>query len=83
MRSIRYAPPARKMMDRIQPAKRDDIQAAVARFAADPRGRQDNVKRLVGRKGAFRIRVGDQRVICELGAESLGVLDVFPRGAGY
>lgn len=83
MRSIVYSSPARKMIDRLQPAKRDDIRNAVARFAADPQERQNNVKPLVGRKGAFRIRVGDWRIICDLSPDTLIVQDVMPRGAGY
>jgi mRNA interferase RelE/StbE len=43
-------------------------------LAADPHARNNNVKRLVGRAG-FRLRVGDWRMIYELRAAELIVLD--------
>ncbi|MDX2222292.1 MAG: type II toxin-antitoxin system RelE/ParE family toxin [Rhodospirillaceae bacterium] len=83
MRSIGYSASARKALDRMQPAKRDDIRQAIDRYAADPTLRHANVKPLVGRKGGYRIRVGDWRVICELTTDRIIVWDVLPRGDAY
>jgi mRNA interferase RelE/StbE len=83
MKRIVYDSTAYKALSRIQPAKRDDIRNAVGRYAEDPYAKNNNVKPLLGRKGAYRIRVGDWRVICELTSDAVIVHDVLPRGETY
>jgi len=83
MTSVLFAPAARKALERLQQAKRDDVRRAIARYAADPFAKNNNVSPLTGRKGGYRIRVGDLRVICELTRDTLLVLDVLPRGEAY
>ena len=76
---------ARKVLSRMQPAKAGDIRQAIARVAADPSGRNPNLRPLGGVPNGFRIRVGDWRVSYTLD-RAAGVLDVFeiaPRGGAY
>jgi len=51
------------------------IRAKIVACAADPAAQAANVKRLKGTP-AFRLRVGDYRVIFELGKDRIDVLDV-------
>lgn len=60
------------------------IRSKLELLAADPLSANNNVKKLVGRE-AFRLRVGDWRVICEIegGRLVIHVLAVAPRGGAY
>lgn len=60
------------------------IRSKIELLAADPFVANNNVKKLVGRE-AYRLRVGDWRVIYEIEGERLviHVLTVAPRGGVY
>lgn len=60
------------------------IRGKIDLLAADPFVANNNVKKLVGRE-AFRLRVGDWRVIYEIagGRLVIHVLTVAPRGGAY
>ena len=60
------------------------IRGKIEQLAADPFAANNNVKKLVGRE-AFRLRVGDWRVIYEIagGRLVIHVLTVAPRGGAY
>ncbi len=60
------------------------IRGKIELLAADPLAANNNVKKLVGRS-AFRLRVGDWRVIYEIegGRLVIHVLTVAPRGGAY
>jgi mRNA interferase RelE/StbE len=51
-------------------------------LAADPHAPNHNATRLQGRPG-YRLRVGDWRVLYELGESQVLVLDIKPRGGAY
>ena len=60
------------------------IRGKIELLAADPLLANNNVKKLVGRE-AYRLRVGDWRVIYEIegGRLVIHVLTVAPRGGAY
>jgi mRNA interferase RelE/StbE len=76
---------AMKALIRIQPAKAATIRAAIARVAADPFARNNNVKPLSGRADCYRIRVGDWRVSYQIHRDTdvLEIFEIAPRGGAY
>jgi len=58
------------------------IEGKITALAADPYAPNNNATRLQGRPG-YRLRVGDWRVLYELGEDRLLVLDIRPRGGAY
>jgi len=60
----------------------ETIVKKIEAVAADPYARNNNATRLQGRPG-YRLRVGDWRVLYELGENRLLVLDIKPRGGAY
>jgi hypothetical protein len=59
MYSVTYRREARKVLVRMQRCKANDIQAALARVAAEPRAPNNNLRSLQGRQNSFRLRVAD------------------------
>ena len=64
---------AQKSLASVSPASQDRIIAAIRRLASSPR--PPGVKKLAGRE-AWRIRVGDYRVIYEISDADLTILVV-------
>ena len=58
------------------------IRKTVAEHAADPNAHANNVTQLVG-SSAFRMRVGDFRVIFEATDAKITVTRIAPRGSVY
>ena len=73
MYAILIERPAQKALARIAQSDRDRIIAAIRRLASDPR--PPGVRKLSGRD-AWRLRVGDYRVIYEIDDDRLIVLVV-------
>ena len=61
------------------------IAAKIKEIAADPYAPNNNLTKLQGRDAAYRLRVGDWRVIYELYDDRLVmvILEVGPRGGIY
>jgi mRNA interferase RelE/StbE len=61
------------------------IVAKIKEVAVDPYAPNNNLTKLQGRDGAYRLRVGDWRVIYELHDDRLVmvILEVGPRGGIY
>jgi mRNA interferase RelE/StbE len=61
------------------------IVAKIREIAADPYAPNNNLTKLQGRDAAYRLRVGDWRVIYELDDDRLVmvILEVGPRGGIY
>lgn len=70
MKRVEYSKAATKVLDRMQPRRREAIRSKVDAFA---RGDRVDLKKLKG-STLLRIRVGDDRVI---------VVEVGPRGGIY
>ena len=82
---VSYRRDTAKALRRIQPAKAEDIMAAVTRIAADPSAPNNNVRPLTGVSNGFRVRVGDWRVSYTIDREArvIDVFEVAPRGGAY
>jgi mRNA interferase RelE/StbE len=82
---VTYRRDPEKALRRIQPAKAEDIMAAVDQIAADPSAPNNNVRPLKGISNGFRVRVGDWRVSYTINREArlIEVFEVAPRGGAY
>ncbi|HYD99358.1 MAG TPA: type II toxin-antitoxin system RelE/ParE family toxin [Alphaproteobacteria bacterium] len=82
--TVTYSPAAFKALRRMPQKTARRVVAKVEALAADPHAPNNNVKALTGRP-AYRLRVGDYRVIYTLddGIRVLAVEDVGPRGSIY
>lgn len=75
---IDLRPTAAKSLRRLSRPDRERILAAIERLPAG------DVKSLTGRPGEYRLRVGDWRVLFELGdGDVIIVYWVAPRGSAY
>lgn len=79
MMRVEYTKAASKVLDRMQPKRRDAIRSKVDAFA---RGERVDVKKLTG-SALLRIRVGDDRVIIDEQTMLVIVVEVGPRGGIY
>ncbi len=79
---IAYSKAAIKALKRMPTNTSKRICAKISAHAADPKSRQANVKKLQGRD-AYRLRVGDWRVIMDRRGNVLAVLAIGPRGGIY
>lgn len=79
MKRVEYTKAATRVLDRMQPKRRDAIRSRVDAFA---RGERVDVKKLKG-SPLLRIRVGDDRVIIDEQTMLVIVVEVGPRGGIY
>jgi mRNA interferase RelE/StbE len=81
---IEYSRDALKSLLRMPANTAKLIRTKVERLAADPFGPNNNVKRLKG-IDAFRLRVGDWRVVYEIDRRTIVifVIRIGPRGSVY
>jgi mRNA interferase RelE/StbE len=81
---IEYSRDALKSLLRMPANTAKLIRTKVERLAADPFGANNNVKRLKG-IDAFRLRVGDWRVVYEIDRRTIVifVIRIGPRGSVY
>jgi mRNA interferase RelE/StbE len=79
MKRVEYSKAATKVLDRMQPRRREAIRSKVDAFA---RGDRVDLKKLKG-SALLRIRVGDDRVIIDEQTMLVIVVEVGPRGGIY
>lgn len=79
MKRVEYSKAATKVLDRMQPGRREAIRSKVDAFA---RGDRVDLKKLKG-STLLRIRVGDDRVIIDEQTMLVIVVEVGPRGGIY
>lgn len=79
MKRVEYSRAASKVLDRMQPRRREAIRQKVDAFA---RGERVDLKKLKG-SPLLRIRVGDDRVIIDEQTMLVLVVEVGPRGGIY
>jgi mRNA interferase RelE/StbE len=79
-REIVWESTAAKEFDRLPPVVQEDILQSLAHLVIEERG---DVKRLQGVSGAYRLRVGEYRVLFMIEGLSLIVIGVRTRGAAY
>jgi mRNA interferase RelE/StbE len=80
---IRYTKAALKALTRMPNNTVQLIRGKIRQYAANPASVANNVKKLQGREDAYRLRVGDWRVIFTQDGVILDVLKVGPRGSAY
>jgi mRNA interferase RelE/StbE len=80
---IRYTKAALKALTRMPNNTAQLIRGKIRQYAANPASVANNVKKLQGREDAYRLRVGDWRVIFTQDGVILEVLKVGPRGSAY
>ncbi|MDR7026678.1 type II toxin-antitoxin system RelE family toxin [Rhizobium rosettiformans] len=76
MKRVEYSKAATKVLDRMQPRRREAIRSKVDAFAREDRV---DLKKLKG-STLLRIRVGDDRVIIDEQTMLVIVVEVGPRG---
>ena len=84
MFEITYSRQAIKGMMGLQPARRQAVINSINAIAAAPFAKHPNVARLTASR-AYRLRVGDWRVIYELDRKTrtMHVVTIAPRGRAY
>lgn len=84
MYAVEYTKEARKALRSLPRNLAAQIVRKIEHLAADPYAPNANIKRLSGER-AYRLRVGDWRVIYEIQDEALlvSVVRVSPRGGAY
>ena len=82
MLKIAISKEAHRALSRIPKNLAGRIEAKIEQYAAAPASLANNVKRLKGGRH-FRLRVGDWRVIFDVKAATMIVVDVGPRGGVY
>jgi mRNA interferase RelE/StbE len=80
---IRYTKAALKALTRMPNNTAQLIRGKIRQYAENPASLANNVKKLQGREDAYRLRVGDWRVIFTQDGVILDVLKVGPRGSAY
>ena len=84
MYEILFTKQAHKVIRRMPRNTAKRIRGKIEQLAEDPYAANPNAKKLKGREG-YRLRVGDWRIIYELGEDELIilVLRIAPRGEAY
>lgn len=85
MWSVEFSDTALKGLRRMPANLSARIRAKLEQLARDPRAPNPQVKPIVGKRGVFRLRVGDWRVFYRLEGDCLVVfvMNVEPRGSAY
>ena len=74
--AIIYSKPAVKAIERMDATTKRRIKSAIEKLPAG------DVKKLSGYSYAYRLRVGDWRVLFDMG-DDIMVTDILPRGGAY
>ncbi|MFH1722730.1 MAG: type II toxin-antitoxin system RelE/ParE family toxin [Candidatus Altiarchaeota archaeon] len=79
---------AKDYLDRLDPSLRKRITESVKRLADDPYTPRPGVdikklRGLPGKQDAYRLRVGDHRVIYDIAQKHIYVTHIFQRGKDY
>ena len=82
MLNIAYSRDALKSLRRMPANEAKRVRKKIEAYARDPDSQAKNVVRLKGRE-AYRLRVGDWRVIFDKQGNVMAILAVGPRGSIY
>ena len=83
MKSISYSKDALKTLRRIPAYVSATIRAKIEQYASDAASLANNVVQMKGRKGWFRLRVGDWRVVFSEDGQVIAIIRIAPRGGVY
>lgn len=82
MKKIAYSKQAIKTLSKLPANETARIRAKLRQYAGDPASQANNVKKLQGRN-AYRLRVGDWRVIFDENDIIIEVIKIGARGSVY
>jgi len=82
-RQVVFAREASRTLEGMDKTTRSRIVAKIVQLANEPESLTNNVKRLKGVQGQWRLRVGDWRVIYTETLVILKVIKVAPRSSAY
>ena len=82
VKSVQYHPRALKALAR-HSGDAERIVLKIHAYVENPGAQANNVKRLKGTLGLYRLRVGDYRVIFVLKGDAVYVTKIEPRGSAY
>lgn len=74
---IEYSKEAAKHINQLDKPTKNRIRQAIEKLPAG------DIRKLVGYKTDYRLRVGDYRVLFSRGLDTITIKDVLPRGAAY
>lgn len=83
MKEIAYSKDALKTLRRMPANVAATIRSKIAQYANSPAELTNNVIAMKGETGAFRLRVGDWRVIFTEDGEVIAIVRIAPRGGAY
>lgn len=75
--NVEYSKVTAKVINRLDTVTKRRIRTGIE---ALPKG---DVKKLQGYLNAYRLRVGDWRVLFDMDAETIKVTNILPRGSAY
>ena len=83
MKRIAFSKDALRTLRRMPTNVSTLVRSKIEQYAADPASLANNVKALKGEPGAFRLRVGDWRVLFNEDGDVIAIIRIAPRGAAY
>jgi len=75
--NITYSKQALKQMSKLNKSLRDRIISGVESLP------KSDIKKLKGYTHAYRLRIGDYRILFNFTADNIEITDVLPRGSAY
>lgn len=83
MKRIAYSKDALRALRRMPSSTAAVIRSKIELYAESPKALANKVVKLQGVEGAYRLRVGDWRVIFTENLEVIAVIKIAPRGSAY
>jgi len=82
-RTVLLSSPAQRDYEALPPRVRKRVRDGLLKFADTGRGDLKKLKGVGGRPDLYRLRVGDFRVVFDLGPKEVRVTRIIPRSEGY
>jgi mRNA interferase RelE/StbE len=83
MKAIAYSKDALRTLKGLPASVRQLIVSKIEVYAENPKALGNNLKPLKGRKGEFRLRVGDWHVIMTDNGAIVAIIKIGPRSSVY
>lgn len=83
MKEIPHSKDALRVLRKVPRSVAETIMGKIAQYAADPASLANNVNALKGEPGAYRLRIGDWRVVFAEDGRVISIIRVAPRGNVY
>jgi mRNA interferase RelE/StbE len=83
MKQIAYSKEAARTLRRMPANVAAMIRAKIDQYANDPASLANNVKALKGEPGAYRLRVGDWRIVFADDGTVISIIRIAARGSAY